>query len=71
MSYGYVKGLESSALSYFEILLSQTVDATERSKIEALVRELREVVENQERSSTKALSEALERHPASFNFVPR
>jgi hypothetical protein len=71
MSYGYIKGTERASLSYFEVLLSQTVDAAERKKIEALVQELREIVENQERTSTKAITEALERHPYSFNFVPR
>jgi hypothetical protein len=47
------------------------VDAAERKKIESLVQELREVVEDQERTSSKAMTEALERHPYSFNFAPR
>jgi|HubBroStandDraft_6_1064221.scaffolds.fasta_scaffold789976_2 hypothetical protein len=71
MSYGYIKGTEKVALSNFEMLLSQTVDAAERKKIESLVQELREVVEDQERTSSKAMTEALERHPYSFNFAPR
>jgi F0F1-type ATP synthase delta subunit len=71
MAYGYIKGTERASLSYFEALLSQTVDLNERKKLEPLVQELREAVNNLEQASEAQVTEALKSHPDSLNLAPR
>jgi hypothetical protein len=57
MAYGYIKGAEITALSYYEALLGQMQDSEERKKIQGMISDLKETLaEKQTQLAGEALS---------------
>jgi hypothetical protein len=57
MAYGYIKGAEIAALSYYEALLGQIQDSEERRKIQGLISDLKgALAERQNQLAGDALS---------------
>ena len=48
MAYGYIKGAEVAALSYYEALLGQIQDSEERKKIQGMISDLKETLTERE-----------------------
>ncbi len=44
MAYGYIKGAEVAALSYYEALVGQIHDPEEQKKIQAIISDLKETL---------------------------
>jgi hypothetical protein len=63
MAYGYIKGAELSALSYYESLFAQTMDLDTREKINGVVQDLKDILR------AKGIRSANEGHYANQRLV--